>query len=180
MTLHVLLPVYFPKQLLLAIFRNGTLSWWILCLSQYSVIYISLSNFPQIFHYFLFFLFYKLILFVQECRGADEEPLSHGHLRHLDVLGTIALIGASSPGYHCSLHDKFCRSCKTTHFWFILEAINLLLQEGMSPKVLCQVGQSFFSLSPFSFQLCHTHLWQTAGSKPRKKNRLYSSIIKSH
>lgn len=94
---HVLSAVYFPKHLLLAIFRKRTLSWWILWLSQYGITYISLSRFPQFFHYFLFFLFYKLIVFVQECHGADENPLSRGHLRPQDVLGTITNIFLSLP-----------------------------------------------------------------------------------
>lgn len=109
------------------------------------------------FHYFLFLLFYKLMIFVQECPGADENPLSYGHLRHQDVLGTIgkssfpALAGSASPRYHCKFHDKFHRSYKPGHFWFMPEVILICYaKEATFPRSsisLDSISSFFLSLA---------------------------------
>lgn len=79
---------------------------------------------------------------------------------------------SASPSYHCKFHDKFHRSYKPAHFWFMPEVINLLCQGGNFPKILCQPGWSFFFISFFNFQLCLTCPWQMTGVKPCRKTRL--------
>lgn len=98
---------------------------------------------------------------------------------YCEQLAFPALIDASL-GYHCKFHDRFHRSYTMGHFWFTLGAINLLCQEGKSPKVFYQLREGFFFVSPFSFQLCLTHLWQMAGTKPCKNTRHWTGITTSH
>lgn len=128
-SVHVSLTVYFPKHVLLAVFRNRTLNWWILWLSQY-IAYSSLSSFSLSFQNSLVFLFYKPLIFIQGCHGSDKKPPSQRHLRHQDALGTIANSFSSLPLQMFPLliikfHDKFHSSCKMSNVGINLETANL-------------------------------------------------------
>lgn len=128
-SVHVSWTVYFSKHLLLAVFRNRTLNWWILWLSQY-IAYSSLSSFPHSFQNSLVFLFYKPLIFIQGCHGSDKKPPSQRNLQHQDALGTIAnsfpfLPLQRFPLLIIKFHDKFHSSCKMSNLGINLETANL-------------------------------------------------------